>query len=1417
MRRHKSRRHAAPKAVLVAAFATLLLTAGTVLPAPRSAAFRRSDYQGSGTAQMRTEAAPARVGRVTVVPRSPTEEAWAIGYSSALIAGYDRSSVAGQIVFLTGRRGDPWHIAGPPLRSDRTTPFNPTLFAFDIAATGEGWAVGENGLMLQKRAGSKDWVESSFPDAAGADLLSVSLVSNGSDVSGYAVGSRAMILRYAGGRWEREQPTAQMQADGLVDLGGVSAVSSAVAWAVSGSSSTALKVYKREGAWTSVPVDSSPDAPVFGGPHPARGPNGGMNQAAYGAAIAADASGAWVGGAMVPTEVLHPTGDDTPGDESRPFAIRLSAEGIAPITYCPDQYALRGKASNQEVDQTRLCSRPFPASPFGITSIDIAGRDVYAGGLGLFHLRGEDWFREPDATGFLVSVSFASPTEGWMATTGNTFGAGGAVHASEAVIGHWTSRVEAPRAARWPQTQMRPLLGLDVAPDGSGRATAVGVDGAVITYIPEAGWDYTPRPTIDSIHDVGYDGDETMWAVGAQGTILRFDGTAWSEVLEPLRPTRNTLFSLDVDARGRGIAVGGNGTIVNRRGSVWVRDPASRRITDEDLYDVALTPTGAIAVGDGGTIIENRGNGWVRLDAVRTMLDRPEQPAPPLHAVAVLDDGTVLAAGGASALLQRRPAGTFEPFASPVEGTILAMAASRGADGKPRIVASIGSDERKFSGDQMAATKGALIGFDGSRWSDLGLERQRSAYQTTDSSSFLDPVYRVTMDDAASGWAVGGYPANAPDGEGHLRFDATSSVYRVDTLGDATPQFTDANISLPAGLNFGFFGETWCGEGLCSVTMGSGTQADLVAQRIREQINRATALENGPKFVMFGGNGRAVGIPEELAQQAAFLRGFKAPIFAAPGSRDLYGGTDGSIVDSAAGATARPYTRTSDLWQKEFVDFPAPWGSSPAPPGIVPVNCAGCAPPAAGLARTHYSFDYNAGGRSLVRIVVLDSSSKSYGLPVPVDQNPSERQNSWLDSVLSDAKTKNSLAGVPTLVVMNQPTILPDRAPQLNWSNGPSDAVAFQQAMVTNAVSAVVTGGARMAVRDGYPTVETTLVPVYILGTGGAPLGFDPPSPGAPPASKLPSDGFFNSWFLINVQPRTARPGGLPGQVRVNVIPFPVLESIAIHAADGRSAVGGNTLRFSALARGMSGGFSDPEQGRTTYQTLGSDRLIDCEAPGQGNGYCRSPNALQLSYRFWSEDPSIVDFVEPDPGKGNGMPLRRGGIIVREEGGQSGLVCTFKEGSTYINILSGFHRSRMKITVNPGFGPCVDKPIPPRIVPVIPVKPPVVKDVIKRRVPRSRPEIHADFAVIPPPPVPIVAPAPPVAGGYAKKEKHESAREHQGSDFRALQHPVRAEETPGPLMVVGFVTALAMFGAATAGVRSRKHSYAYEDSEERRR
>lgn len=1421
-----------PAALLLAALSVgaLLVLAKTSPAAPSGLKeFQKSGMSGSGAGVMTTMTLPASISRVAV-RRDGSGEAWALGTSTARQSGWNpNGSPNGQVVFLRFLPQTGWSMMGPP-RDAAGSIINPSLGDMAVAANGEGWAVGDQGTFLYHAPGSSSWVLHELPPEHRTTQLlqSVSLAVEGSSIVGWASGHGSVIYRYTqGGGWQLESPAPAMTADLSPGLF-IAAISSEVAWAVSdGQRSDGVKIYSREvgGVWTRRIIGD----PILDSP-PATGKRGGYNARAWGSAIAADANTVWVGGGMQPSEAPFAPPNEQESDVTRPFLVEFDVSGAARNYYCPNLYRLR-QSSDSPIDTTLLCQSPFPIAAYDIPSISIVGNQVFAGGQGLFHFDGTSWFREPNSNGYLVSVAMASFNDGWMATNGNLYLRGSTIASTSPYVGRWTSEQRAPKAlvARWPQTQEHALESIAFSPDGK-DAIAVGQQGAAIAFDPQVGWDERPPRASNALHGVAWP-DRRPWVVGEGGFIGRYDPATRGWSFDEAYARFPTLFGVAFRSPNDGVAVGAGGAIVAYNGSGWRRVASP---TDSTLYAVAATSGGYVAVGRDGTIVRSTGGSWSVDAEAKELLKASPYSSPSLYAVTALPDGRLLAGGQRGALLVGRPDGAFSLSDNVLQGTVLALGASR--DG--RLLASVTPDEFKFNATgALQAMRGSVLTLTSGGWQDISLNRRIRISNRHDSSSFDDPVLGFAMQDGSSGWAVGGSAAGVPDinpPEGHLRAapNDSGSVYKIDFRSDPRPKDSQARVSLPQGVNFAVFGESWCGRpktsatpsGLCSSAVGSGTQSDLVALRIRDEINRIAYPKNpdGPRFVLFTGNMRQTGVPEELAQFKSYLAGFDIPVYAAIGNTDLFQGLTGSAatVNNANTSGSNAY------WKEAFGDMWKPWGRGtfpgmPATPGYIrPVDVS--LPNAVihpELARTHYAFDVMDKGIRALRVIVLDSSTKSYGSST--DQEPQlEGQSEWLQAVISDAKLLN----VPIVISMNQPTVIPASVQIPNWNNQ-ADKTTFESMVVSGGVSAVFAGGLRKNATDSYPQ-RRGVVPLYIMGGGGAPLGFEgtqppvgPPTGPLVPASMLASDGYYHGWHLMSFNPD---PGSrnILGQAPHSLKTFMSLEYLGIHAVDGDTVKAGNAVRFSGFGRQMTGGWSVPEQARSSTFQLGFPFAPECANAGDGDIYCQSVNAIAPPYRLSSENPKIARFVVPSPVAGYTTPFIHPitGTMIEDRDGRFGYLCTFDKGTVGINLESGTINRRIVVTVLPGDGPCVKFPVlpDPTIPPIFrlqPVDPPAEESTptVPRFNPPPFPETLA--VILPPAPGPIAAPAPPASAATSRKEEEEHQTQTEGqegdgeSNFMAISHQREVRRYDNAIAMAALVMSTVMgagFAFALAAHRRRK-------------
>ncbi|HVL91191.1 MAG TPA: hypothetical protein VM841_13240, partial [Actinomycetota bacterium] len=935
-------------------------------------------------------------------------------------------------------------------------------------------------------------------------------------------------------------------------------------------------------------------------------------------------------------------------------------------TYCADMYGERVSG----VDMTRLCDQPFPTAPYHVASLSIVpGGDVFAGGLGLFRFSRGGWYREPNANGYLISISMGSNNEGFVASSGRSLGAGGMIRSSSTTIGHWTASPKRSAISRWAQPQNRLLRGMALAEDGSGRAIAVGAYGSGIIF-SGAAWDSIDSVTGQVLNAAAWPAGAEPWAFGSSGIILRLRNLRW-QVTDS--PTTSSLYSAAFRSPAEGVAVGLGGTILVYQGGRW-RDDSNDAIAS-DLYSVITTPSGYLAVGSDGAVVEGRPGSWKRRAEARTLLKRQDSPVAPTLYTATRLGNRIVMGGQDSALIVREADGRIAPFEAPLQGTVMSLSSAGSS-----LYASVTPGEEKWRGEAAAAQRGTVMRYAGGRWADIGLERRTTLLRDeVDPSRFEDPIYDLRMASESAGWGAGGSPADFKDlVEGHFRSEETSAIYKIAVGGDPRQPASSAPLDPPKpGVTFAAFGESWCGVGLCSSAVGTGTMADEVSLQIRDEINKAAAQPGGPKFVLFTGNMRRVGIPEELEQFRNYLKGFDVPVFVAPGNRDRFAGFE--VVLPTGGRTQNG---SHDYWKNVFAKQPAPWGHAASPRNIAPVSI-GNAEPIRDAARTHYAFDYMEGGKRMMRVVVVDSSTRSYG--TFEQQNPPEDQETWLPTVLAEAQ---DVLRIPTVVLTNQAPFIPSEQQVPNWSNQ-GHQQHFEATVAATRVSAVITGGPRMNARDTIKGV----VPLYVVGGGGAPLGRDldlqQGSVQLDPPSKEPSDGYYHAWHLFRIDPQDRNP--ITQQARVQSQAFPVVESLAMHSFAGAQIPAGQTTTITAMARMIAGGFSDPDQAKAQTLEHGTLKFF-CGYKGQGNGQCIPDSTVLPRFRFYSEDPTIADFLERDELYPS-APKSMGAGFARDPDGEDGLLCVFKLGKVGINAVAGMHRARIEIEGIPGNGPCVEKEV----------------------------------------------------------------------------------------------------------------------------
>lgn len=99
------------------------------------------------------------------------------------------------------------------------------------------------------------------------------------------------------------------------------------------------------------------------------------------------------------------------------------------------------------------------------------------------------------------------------------------------------------------------------------------------------------------LYDVSSVGQDTINAVGGDGSIFRYNGAVWTK----LSAGSNVLYAIDRRSTD-GLACGGSGTIFDRMAGQWQQE---QTFTSAGLRGIVIGSNApAIAVGSGGTILE---------------------------------------------------------------------------------------------------------------------------------------------------------------------------------------------------------------------------------------------------------------------------------------------------------------------------------------------------------------------------------------------------------------------------------------------------------------------------------------------------------------------------------------------------------------------------------------------------------------------------------------------------------------------------------------------------------------------------------------------------------------------------------------------------------------------------------------------
>jgi len=137
---------------------------------------------------------------------------------------------------------------------------------------------------------------------------------------------------------------------------------------------------------------------------------------------------------------------------------------------------------------------------------------------------------------------------------------------------------------------------------------AVGRDGTVVRY-DGSRWSAVEVGTSQSLYDIWGSGPDDIWVVGGLGTAVRFDGNQW--IVDELRDAgngRRLLYAVWGSGPNDVWAAGNGGHAWRFDGTGW---NYSKLPTDQPIRGLwGSGPSDVFAVGDGGTILHFDGSAW---------------------------------------------------------------------------------------------------------------------------------------------------------------------------------------------------------------------------------------------------------------------------------------------------------------------------------------------------------------------------------------------------------------------------------------------------------------------------------------------------------------------------------------------------------------------------------------------------------------------------------------------------------------------------------------------------------------------------------------------------------------------------------------------------------------------------------------
>ncbi len=166
--------------------------------------------------------------------------------------------------------------------------------------------------------------------------------------------------------------------------------------------------------------------------------------------------------------------------------------------------------------------------------------------------------------------------------------------------------------------------------------------------LPPKWQEIKPHQTPKRLDGIWGSSKSSIYAVGAGGLVLYFNGTAWKEMINT---TKVDLYAVWGTKSGKVFAVGEKGTVLLYDGTSWKQMMSN---STEPLFGVwGSSVSDVFAVGDKGTILRYNGTGWAAMTSGVTEPLRGVWGASSNDVFVVGDGGTILHYGPCDCIINK--------------------------------------------------------------------------------------------------------------------------------------------------------------------------------------------------------------------------------------------------------------------------------------------------------------------------------------------------------------------------------------------------------------------------------------------------------------------------------------------------------------------------------------------------------------------------------------------------------------------------------------------------------------------------------------------------------------------------------------------------------------------------------------------